>query len=51
VANDWDTFLETHEAGKSYIRFYNDNVERLHSPLGYNTPANAVAKQITLNAA
>ncbi len=47
--NNWDTFLEAHEAIENYIRFYND--ERLHSALGYITPANAAAKQVTLNAA
>ena len=47
--NNWDTFLEAHEAVESYIRFYNN--ERLHSALGYITPANAAAKKLTLNAA
>ena len=47
--NSWDTFLEAHEAIESYIRFYNE--QRLHSALGYITPANAAAKQLTLNAA
>jgi putative transposase len=47
--NSWDTFLEAHEAVENYIRFYNE--ERLHSALGYITPANAAVREITLNAA
>lgn len=47
--NSWDTFLEAHEAVENYINFYNN--ERLHSALGYSTPATAAAKKITLNAA
>ena len=47
--NSWDTFLEAHEAVDNYISFYNN--ERLHSALGYITPANAAAKDVTLNAA
>ncbi len=48
-ANSWDTFLEAHEAVENYISFYNN--ERLHSALGYITPAMAAAKNVTLNAA
>lgn len=47
--NSWDTFLEAHEAVENYISFYNN--ERLHSALGYITPAMAAAKDVTLSAA
>jgi putative transposase len=47
--NSWDTPTEAHKAVDNYISFYNN--ERLHSALGYTTPAEAAAKDITLNAA
>lgn len=47
--NSWDNFWEAHEAIEKYIRFYNE--QRLHSALGYSTPAKVAARKSTLNAA
>jgi len=47
--NSWDTFWEAHEAIDNYIKFYNE--DRIHSALGYITPAQAAANEATLRAA
>jgi len=47
--NSWDRFWEAHEAIDNYIKFYNE--DRIHSALGYITPAQAAANEATLKAA
>jgi putative transposase len=47
--NSWETLWEAHESMDSYIRYYNE--QRPHSAIGYQTPAQAAAQTVTLNAA
>jgi len=47
--NHYDNFQEAQEAVDSYIQFYNQ--ERIHSSLGYQTPNEFAATQVTLAAA
>lgn len=47
--NEYETFREAHEAIESYVKFYNS--QRIHSALGYRTPDDVAAANITLVAA
>lgn len=47
--NQYETFSEAHQAIDEYIQFYNQ--ERIHSALGYQTPDEFAAAQVTLVAA
>jgi len=47
--NEYETFSEAHAAIESYVLYYNST--RIHSALGYRTPDDIAAANITLVAA